>query len=240
MRSPRVCVARSRSPLVASKKSHLSLAVSARSSDCPGLPPRNIVQRAARTQPHSTPPASAATTDLGGRRAVQPAHPDSRTRLLAIADGNGLRGPHVRGVPGVCRTWKEADDDRDAHRRPRHNRNDSIPAFRRLSHLKSPDAATTVAGTPSRSLAISSVFFSHISFERRSHDHCSLLPRTPGPRLDRGEFARSPYGKHTKAADASTAASPASPREDSPLLGPMRRTGSTDATRAAPATGSPP
>jgi hypothetical protein len=56
--------------------------------------------------------------------------------------------------------WKEADDDRDAHRRPRHNRKDSIPSFpARLSHLKSPDAAPAVAGTPSRSLAISSVFF---------------------------------------------------------------------------------
>jgi len=30
---------------------------------------------------------------------------------------NGLCGPHVRGVPGVCRTWKEADDDRDSRRR---------------------------------------------------------------------------------------------------------------------------
>ena len=50
---------------------------------------------------------------------------------------------------------------------------------------------------------------------------------------------RSPARQAHKAADASTAASPASPREDPPLLRPLRRTGRPMPTRAAPATGSP-
>jgi hypothetical protein len=49
---------------------------------------------------------------------------------------------------------KAADEDRDAHHRPRHNRKDSIPSSpARLPHLKPPDAATTAARTPSQSPA---------------------------------------------------------------------------------------
>jgi hypothetical protein len=55
--------------------------------------------------------------------------------------------------------WKEADEDRDARRRPRHNGKKSIPSFpARLSHLKSPDAAAAVTETPGQSLAISSTY----------------------------------------------------------------------------------
>jgi hypothetical protein len=51
--------------------------------------------------------------------------------------------------------WTGTDDVRDAHRRPRHNRKDSIPFFpARLPHLTSPDAATAAARTPSQSPAI--------------------------------------------------------------------------------------
>jgi len=34
------------------------------------------------------------------------------------------------GRPDVHKMWKGADDDRDTHHRPRHNRKDSIPSFR--------------------------------------------------------------------------------------------------------------
>ena len=52
--------------------------------------------------------------------------------------------------------------------------------------------------------------------------------------------APAPRGKRAQAADASTAASPASPQADSPLLCPLRRTAQPMPTCAAPATGSPP
>jgi len=57
-----------------------------------------------------------------------------------------LRGPHVRGVPGVCRMRKGADDDRDARHPPPHDRNESIPCVpARLPHLKPPNAAAAAA-----------------------------------------------------------------------------------------------
>jgi hypothetical protein len=94
---------------------------------------------------------------------------------------------------------KGADDDRDAHRRPRHNRNDSIPSSpAHMPHLKSPDAATAAARTPSLSPAIISThrfpasIFPQYLIQEESHDHCSLLPRTPRPRLDLGPFTSQP------------------------------------------------
>ena len=95
--------------------------------------------------------------------------------------------------------WKGADDDRDAHHRPRHNHNDSIPSFpARLPHLTSPDAATAGARTPSKSPAIISThrfpasIFSQYLIQGESHGRCSLLPRTPCPRLDLGPFTPQP------------------------------------------------
>ena len=68
---------------------------------------------------------------------------------------------------------KGADDDRDAHHRPRHNRKDSIPSFpARLPHLKSPDAATAVARfshRPSSARTASRRLFSrNISFKGKA------------------------------------------------------------------------
>ena len=75
-----------------------------------------------------------------------PAHPPvagpGSSQLLTQT----LRGPHVRGVPGVCRMRKGADDDRDARHPPPHDRNESIPCVpARLPHLKPPNAAAAAA-----------------------------------------------------------------------------------------------
>jgi len=83
-----------------------------------------------------------------------PAHPPvagpGSSQLLTQT----LRGPHVRGVPGVCRMRKGADDDRDARHPPPHDRNESIPCVpARLPHLKPPDAAAAAARTTGRSPA---------------------------------------------------------------------------------------
>ena len=99
---------------------------------------------------------------------------------------------------------KGADDDRDAHHRPRHTRKDSIPSFPvHLPHLKSPDAATAAARTPRQSPAIisthrfpASIFSQYLS-QGESHGRCSLLPRTPCPRLD-----LSPFTPRSRAASA--------------------------------------
>ena len=154
-----------------------------------------------------------------------------------------LRGPHVRGVPGVCRMWKGADDDRDAHHRPRHNRNDSIPSVpARLPHLKSPDAATAAARTPSQSPAIISThrfpasIFSHYLSQGGKPWPLFITTSDALPASgSRPIHAAAPRGKRAKAADASTAASPASPQADSPLRCPPRRTAQPMPTRAAPA-----
>ena len=158
------------------------------------------------------------------------------------------RGPHVRGVPGVCRMRKGADDDRDAHHRPRHTRKDSIPSFPvRLPHLKSPDAATAAARTPRQSPAIISTH----RFPASIFSHYLIQGERPWPLFITTSDALPasgsqpihpavPRGKRAKAADASTAASPARPQPDSPLPCPLRRTAQPIRTRAPPATGRPP
>jgi hypothetical protein len=129
-----------------------------------------------------------------------PAHPPvagpGSSQLLTQT----LRGPHVRGVPGVCRMRKGADDDRDARHPPPHDRNESIPCVpARLPHLKPPDAAAAAARTTGRSPATAGTHrspapvFSPYRIQRgKGHGRCSLLPRTPGPRLDLGPVTPPP------------------------------------------------
>ena len=90
--------------------------------------------------------------------------------------------------------------------------------FRTLPHLKSPDAATAAARTPSQSQAIISThrfpasIFSQCLIQGESHARCSLLPRTPCPRLDLGPFTPQPRAASAqRAADASTADIPGQP-----------------------------
>ena len=76
--------------------------------------------------------------------------------------------------------------------------------FRRgLPHLKAPDAATAAARTTGQSPAIirthrfpTSIFSQYLS-QGESHGRCSLLPRTPCPRLD-----LSPFTPRSRAASA--------------------------------------
>jgi len=140
-----------------------------------------------------------------------PAHPPvagpGSSQLLTQT----LRGPHVRGVPGVCRMRKGADDDRDARHPPPHDRNESIPCVpARLPHLKPPDAAAAAARTTGQSPATAGTHrspapvFSPYRIQRgKGHGRCSLLPRTPGPRLDLGPVtppprAASPHRQRTR------------------------------------------
>lgn len=73
--------------------------------------------------------------------------------------------------------WKGADDDRDTHRRPRHNRTDSIPSSAaRLPHLTSPDAAAAASRTPSQSPAISSTHRFPASISRNTSFKGNAMP----------------------------------------------------------------
>ena len=95
---------------------------------------------------------------------------------------------------------KGADDDRDARHRPRHDRNESIPCVpARLPHLKPPDAAAAAARTTGQSPATAGTHrspapvFSPYRIQRgKGHGRCSLLPRTPGSRLDLGPVTPPP------------------------------------------------
>lgn len=82
-----------------------------------------------------------------------------------------MRGPHVRGVPGVCRMQAMT-----AMRTAGHDTTTTIQSLVpvRRSHLKPPDAAATAAGMPGRPLATGSAHrfpascFPHISSGRKS------------------------------------------------------------------------
>jgi hypothetical protein len=103
-------------------------------------------------------------------------------------------------VPGVCRMRKGADDDRGARHRPRHSRKGFHPLLLRRApqNLKSAHAATAIARTPGQSPAIISThrfpapISRNISVKGESHARGSLLPRTPGPRLDLGPVTPQP------------------------------------------------
>src|ERR1700731_4732269 len=88
--------------------------------------------------------------------------PTGRTVAPRIATETGCPDLTSGTSQASAGRGEKAPDDRDAHRRPRPDRKDPVPSF------------------------------SHISPERRSHDHCSLLSRTAGPRLDRGEYPPQP------------------------------------------------
>src|SRR5690242_20868082 len=76
-----------------------------------------------------------------------PAHPGSRTGLLAVADGNR----YADLTSGACRASAGygREQTMTVMRTTGHNCKDSIPSFpAHLPHLKSPDAATAVARAP--------------------------------------------------------------------------------------------
>jgi len=69
------------------------------------------------------------------------------------------------------------------------------------------------------------------SFERKSHDHCSLLPRAPGHVWIAANSRRSPARKAHKGSGRVHSSIPGQPREDSLLLCPLRRTAQPMPTR---------
>ena len=176
-----------------------------------------------------------------------PAHPPvagpGSSQLLTQT----LRGPHVRGVPGVCRMRKGADDDRDARHPPPHDRNESIPCVpARLPHLKPPNAAAAAARRlashrpPPARTAPRHLFSRPIA--SKGERRWPLFTTTSDARPASGSrpsHAAAPRGQPAPAADPPAAASPASPQPDPPRPCPPRRT-AQPVPRAAPATRSSP
>ena len=145
---------------------------------------------------------------------------------------------------------RQADDDRDAHHRPRDNRQDSIPSFpARLPHLKSarcrdhcpPGRLVGDAGHPQHAPLPGTCFLAIPQSRGKAMAAVHYyLGRPARGSASRPIHAAALRGKHATAADPSTAASPASPQADSPLLRPLRRTAQPIPPRAAPGNRKPP